>query len=55
VIAGRKAPDIELQSMFPFGQSARKYFQPPHILLILLLALAHEVRSVVSTPFGLRQ
>jgi hypothetical protein len=55
VIAGTHAPDIELQSMLPFGQSARKYFQPPHILLILLFALAHEVLSVVRTPFGLRQ
>jgi hypothetical protein len=42
VTAGTQAPLIPLHIMLPFGQFAMKYFQPPHILLTLLLGLAHD-------------
>jgi hypothetical protein len=55
VIAGTQAPDIPEQSMLPFGQSARKYLQPPHILLILLFGRAQFFLIEERTPFGKRQ
>jgi hypothetical protein len=39
VTAGTHAPDIPEHIMFPFGQSAKKYFQPPHFAVLVPEAL----------------